>query len=152
MTKISEHLRLKEVTKSQMAISHDIDNNPTPTHLENLKQVAAQMFEPIRNHFGVPIGISSGYRSEALNSAIRGSKTSQHCKGQALDIDADIFGKVTNAEIFKFIEDNLDFDQLIWERGTDDEPAWVHVSYVTHRENRGKKLRFWGKGKYTNLK
>lgn len=152
MTKISTHLRLKEVTKSGTAIRLDIDNNPTPEHLENLKQVAAQMFEPLRNHFNVPIGVNSGYRSAALNKAVGGSSSSQHCKGEALDLDADVYGDLTNAEIFKFIEENLDFDQLIWEKGNDEEPAWVHVSYVTHRKNRGKKLRYWGKGKYTTLK
>jgi len=149
---ISPHLRLSEVIKSPTAIRLGISNEPTPEHLDNLKQVANQMFEPLRNHFKVPIGVNSGYRSKALNKAVKGSATSQHCKGEALDLDADVYGGLTNAEIFRFIEKNLDFDQLIWEAGTDDEPAWVHVSYVTHRENRGKKLRYWGKGKYTNLK
>jgi len=127
--KISEHLTLKEVTKSNTASRHGIDNTPTKIHLNSLTLVANQIFEPLRNHFGVPIGISSGYRSKELNAAVRGSKTSQHCKGEALDIDADMFGKITNSEIFHYVKDNLEFTQLIWEYGTDDEPNWVHVGY-----------------------
>ena len=127
--KLSQHLSLKEVIKSNTATRKGIDNMPTPEHMDNLVVVAKQIFEPIRNHFGVPIGISSGYRSEALNKAVGGSKTSHHCKGMALDIDADIYGKVTNKEIFDFIRENLEFTQLIWEYGTDDEPNWVHVGY-----------------------
>lgn len=127
--KISEHLTLKEVTKSNTADRKGIDNNPTAEHLENLKLVANEIFEPIRNHFGVAIGVSSGYRSESLNKAVKGSKTSQHCKGQALDLDADMFGKITNKDIFYFVLNNLKFTQLIWEYGTDDEPNWVHIGY-----------------------
>lgn len=127
--KISEHLTLKEVTKSNTASRHGIDNTPTELHLKNLKVVAEKVFEPLRNHFGVSIGISSGYRSKELNTAVKGSKTSQHCKGEALDIDADMYGKITNAEIFHYVKDNLEFTQLIWEYGTDDEPNWVHVGY-----------------------
>ena len=126
---ITKHLTIKEVTKSNTADRLGINNMPTEEHLENLKAVAHYIFEPIREHFGVPIGISSGYRSEELNKAVKGSKTSQHCNGQALDIDADIFGKVTNKEIFDFILKNLKFTQLIWEFGTDENPNWVHVSY-----------------------
>lgn len=149
--RLSAHVTLKEVTKSNTADRMDIDNNPTEEHLAKLKIVAEQMFEPVRNHFGKAIGISSGYRSKALNDAIKGSSKSQHCKGEALDIDADIYNNgITNADIFNYIKDNLDFDQLIWEKGNDEEPNWVHVSYVTHRENRGKLTRYWGGGKYTN--
>tara|TARA_R110002167_G_scaffold277831_1_gene483715 strand:+ start:1748 stop:2203 length:456 start_codon:yes stop_codon:yes gene_type:complete len=149
--KISEHLSLKEVIKSNTATRHGIDNSPTDEHLANLKEVAENVFEPLRNWHGKAIGISSGYRSEALNTAIKGSTTSQHCKGEALDIDADMFNNgLTNAQIFNWIKDNLDFDQMIWEFGTDEEPNWVHVSYVTHRTNRKKLTRAWKGGKYTN--
>ena len=150
--KISKHLRLKEVIKSNTATRLDIDNAPTKEHLANLKEVAEKVFEPLRVHFDTAIGISSGYRSEALNKAIKGSKTSQHCRGEALDIDADVFGNLTNAEIFNYIKDNLDFDQLIWEKGDDNEPDWVHVSYTIHKTNRKNILRYWGKGKYTPYK
>ena len=148
---ISAHLTLKEVTKSNTATRHGIDNTPTDEHLANLKAVAENVFEPLRNWHGKAIGISSGYRSEALNTAIKGSTTSQHCKGEALDIDADMFNNgLSNAQIFNYIKDNLDFDQMIWEFGTDEEPNWVHVSYVTHRANRKKLTRAGKGGKYTN--
>lgn len=129
MGNISKHLSLKEVTKSTTAIRLDVDNNPTEQHLDNLKLIAEKVFEPIREHFAKPIGISSGYRSEALNKAVKGSKTSHHCKGMALDIDADIFGDLTNKEIFIYIKENLKFTQLIWEFGDNNEPDWVHVAY-----------------------
>jgi len=126
---ISKHLSLKEVTKSNTADRLGINNTPTTEHLISLKLVAKHIFEPIREHFNTPIGISSGYRSKALNEAVKGSKTSAHCRGEALDIDADIYGGITNAEIFNYIKDNLQFTQLIWEYGTDNEPNWLHVSY-----------------------
>ena len=87
--KLSAHLDLSEVTRSDSAKRNGISNIPTPEHLENFKKLAENVFEPIRKHFGVPIHISSGYRSKALNAAIGGSATSQHCKGEAIDIDMD---------------------------------------------------------------
>jgi len=150
--KLSKHLSIKEVTKSSTAARLGIDNTPTVTHLEALKHVATNVFEPLRLHFGVPIGVSSGYRGEELNKAIGGSKRSQHCKGQALDIDADIYGVITNADIFNRIKNHLDFDQLIWEFGTDNEPAWVHVSYVPDGLNRGEILKAYSEGGRTKYK
>jgi hypothetical protein len=138
---LSEHLTLAEVTKSQTATRLGIDNDPDAHQLAALKAVAENIFEPLRNHFGVPIGISSGLRSKALNKAIGGSTRSQHCHGQALDIDADIYGGINNRNIFRYIQNNLDFDQLIWEFGSDDNPAWVHVSFVDDGTNRGQTLR-----------
>lgn len=139
---LSKHLSLKEVIKSNTATRKGIDNTPTDEHLHNLKVLAEKIFEPIRNHFGVPIGVSSGYRSISLNKAIGGSKTSQHSKGEALDLDADIYGKITNKQIFDFIKDNLVFDELIWEFGDDNNPDWVHVSYTNDlRPNRKEILR-----------
>jgi zinc D-Ala-D-Ala carboxypeptidase len=123
--KLSKHLTLAEVIKSQTAIQKGIDNTPTYEHLENLKLIANRVFEPVRAHFNVPIAVSSGYRSNLLNKAVGGSKTSQHCSGEALDLDADIFGKITNKEIFDYIKDNLEFCQLINEFGY----QWIHVSY-----------------------
>jgi len=152
---LSEHLSLAEATKSQTATRLGIDNNPTVTHLVALRAVAQNIFEPIRKHFGVPIGISSGYRSKALNDAIGGSSRSQHCHGQALDIDADIYGRITNGELFRYIRHALDFDQLIWEFGDDDNPAWVHVSFVDDGSNRGETLRAYrenGRVKYKKMK
>ena len=127
--KLSEHLSLKEFIKSNTATRLGIDNTPTDEHLENAKILAKEIFEPIRNHFDVPIGVSSGYRSEELNDAVKGSSSSQHCKAEALDLDADMFGKITNKEIFDFVRTNLKFTQLIWEFGTDSEPDWVHIGY-----------------------
>lgn len=128
--KISEHLSLAELVRSESAKRHGIDNLPTKEHVENLIALANHIFEPTRNHFGVPIYVSSGYRSEQLNKVIKGSKTSQHSQGKAIDIDMDFSNNgVTNSMIFNYIKDNLDFDQMIWEFGNAIEPAWVHVSY-----------------------
>ena len=102
--KISPNLNLAEVTRSDAAKRHGIDNTPTDEHLENFKLLADKVFEPIREHFKTPIFISSGYRSEALNKFIKGSLSSQHCKGQAIDIDMDgSNGDVTNRMVFDFI-------------------------------------------------
>ena len=123
--KISKHISLTEATKSNSAIRLGIPNIPSSTELEAMSFVAENIFEPIREHFGIPIGISSFYRSKELNSKIPGSSTtSQHCKGEAIDIDADIYGGVTNKEIYDFVKNNLEFDQLIDEFNL----AWVHVS------------------------
>jgi len=147
--KLSKNLSLSEVIKSNTAIKNGIDNSPTLVHLNNLEILAEKIFQPIREHFGVPIGISSGYRSKALNKAIPGSsKTSQHCKGQALDLDADIYGKVTNKEIFDFIKDNLEYDQLINEYNY----SWIHVSYSeNNRKQVLKTSKVGGKTIYTKL-
>tara|TARA_R110000765_G_scaffold53454_9_gene107210 strand:+ start:1173 stop:1619 length:447 start_codon:yes stop_codon:yes gene_type:complete len=123
--KLSKNLSLNEVTKSNTAIRNGIYNNPTAEHLKNLKTIAIEVFQPIREHFGVPIGVSSGYRSKELNNKIGGSRISEHCQGMAFDLDADIFGGVTNKEMFEFIRDNLDFRQLINEF----DYSWVHVSF-----------------------
>lgn len=137
--KLSPNLSLAEVTKSATATKRGIANAPTQEHLQNLKLVAEHVFQPIREHFGKPLAVSSGYRSEQLNALIGGSKTSQHSLGQALDLDADVYGGLTNAAVFHYIKDHLTFDQLIWEFGTADEPAWVHVSYKA-AANRGEVL------------
>ena len=127
--KLSTHLDLSEVIRSDSAKRNGISNMPTPEHIENFKLLADNIFEPVRKHFSVPIRISSGYRSKELNAKIGGSATSQHCKGQAIDIDMD-GTSLTNKQIFDYIKDNLPFDQLIWEFGNEDNPDWVHVSYV----------------------
>lgn len=133
---LSKNLSLKEAIKSNTATRLGIDNKPEQWEINNLRAVAEKVFQPVRDHFGVPIGVSSGYRSKRLNKAIGGSKYSQHIIGEAFDIDADIYGKVTNAEIFNYIKDNLEWDQMIWEFGDDDEPNWVHVSYKESGFNR----------------
>jgi len=137
---LSKHLVLAEVTRSESAKRKGISNMPTPEHIENFKLIAEKVFEPIREHFKVPILISSGYRSKELNAAIGGSLTSQHCSGEALDLDMD-GTSVTNKQIFDFIKNNLVFDQLIWEFGTKDNPDWVHVSYESTGKQRKQILR-----------
>jgi len=138
--KLSRNLSLGEFTNSQTAKRRGIDNTPTEEHLEAAKVLAENIFQPIREHFGCPIYISSGYRSEALNEAIGGSKTSQHSKGEAIDIDMDHRRGPENEEIFFFIRDNIDFDQMIWEFGDADRPDWVHVSYNSDGKQRGQIL------------
>jgi hypothetical protein len=152
--KISEHLDLSEVIRSETAKRHGISNMPTPEHIENFKKLAEKVFQPIRDHFGKPIRISSGYRSKALNTAVGGSLSSQHCTGEAIDIDMD-GTDITNAQIFHFIKDNLEFDQMIWEFGTDVNPDWVHVSYESTGKQRKQILkakRVGGKTTYVPYK
>jgi hypothetical protein len=139
---ITQHLSLAEVTRSETAKRKGISNMPTPEHLENFKNLGINIFEPIRRYFDKPIHISSGYRSKALNTAIGGSLTSQHCTGEAIDIDMDGNSNgITNKHIFDYIKQNLNFDQLIWEFGTKDNPDWVHVSYESNGKQRKQILR-----------
>lgn len=127
---ISKHLTFEECTQSDTADRLGIkNNNPNDLVLENMKLLAEKVFEPIREHFKTPIYISSMYRGLVLNQAIGGALTSQHCSGQAMDIDMGDNGNPSNFEVFQFIKKNLIFDQLIYEFGTDKNPAWVHVSY-----------------------
>jgi hypothetical protein len=132
---LSTNLSLAEVTRSETAKRRGISNMPTPEHIENFKKLAVNIFQPIREHFGKPILISSGYRSAELNKAIGGSLSSQHSSGEAIDIDMD-GTDITNAQIFNYIKDNLNFDQMIWEFGTDANPDWVHVSFAANRSQR----------------
>ena len=139
--KLSNNLSLAEVIKSTTAKRIGVDNMPNETQLKRLQLIATHVFQPLRNHFKMPINISSGFRGVELNKAIGGSVTSQHMLGEALDIDNDVFGKPTNMEIFLYIRENLPFDQLIYEGGTDKNPAWVHVSYTERYPNRKEVLR-----------
>ena len=139
--KLSKNLSLAEVTKSTTAKRLGIDNTPDDWTKENLKQIAVNVFQPLRDAFKCPIYVSSGYRSAELNTAIGGSIRSQHVEGRALDLDADVFGRCTNGEIFRYILNNLTFDQLIWEFGDNDNPDWVHVSFVYDGVNRGRCLK-----------
>jgi hypothetical protein len=148
---LSEHLNLAEVTRSETAKRKGISNMPTPEHLENFKNLAINIFEPIRKHFGKPIHISSGYRSKELNTAIGGSLTSQHCSGEAIDIDMDGSANgITNKQVFDYIKQHLNFDQLIWEFGTSGNPDWVHVSYKTNGKQRKQVLKAFKQGGKTS--
>ena len=126
---LTDHVSMKEATFSATAERTMIANTPTRAEEKKMILVAERVFEPLREHFGVPIGITSFFRSKELNAYLHGSDSSQHVKGEAMDIDADVYGGLTNKEIFIYIWKNLDFDQLIWEFGTKDEPAWIHVSF-----------------------
>ena len=142
--KISEHLELSELTRSESAKRNGISNMPTAEHIENFKILATKVFEPIREHFGVPIRISSGYRSAELNKCVGGSATSQHSSGEAIDIDQDQT-TITNKQVFQYIKDNLAFDQLINEFNY----AWVHVSYKANGKQRGEVWEAYKEGKVT---
>ena len=148
---ISKHVSYKEGVYSTTALRRNIDNTPDDEQLKNMELIAEEVFEPLRNYVGGPIKINSFFRSAELNTAIGGSKTSQHCKGQAMDID-DTFGRMSNAEMYHFIKEHLDFDQMIWEFGDDDNPNWVHVSYVSPEKNRKKCLKAYKENKKTKYK
>jgi len=148
--KISDHITYAEAIHSNTAKRKGIDNTPNPNQIEAMKLLAEKVFEPLREWVGGPIKVNSFFRSADLNEAIGGSKTSQHCKGQAIDID-DTYGHASNAAMFDWIKANLDYDQMIWEFGTDQNPDWVHVSYVHPDENRKRCLKAYregGKTKY----
>ena len=138
--KISEHVSYREAIKSNTATRRGIDNTPSDYEITNMVGVAENIFEPLRRWVGGPIKITSMYRCEELNRAIGGSSRSQHCEGRAMDLD-DTFGYKTNAEMFEYIRENLSFDQLIWEFGDDNNPDWIHVSYISHDENRNRVMR-----------
>ena len=147
---ISEHISYKEGVYSRTATRRGIDNSPNEDQMINMEVVADEVFEPLRSWVGGPIKINSFFRSPELNTAIGGSSKSQHCHGQAIDLD-DTYGRATNAEMYEFIKEHLDFDQIIWEFGNDDNPDWVHVSYVSAQDNRKRCLKAYkdkGKSKY----
>ena len=147
---ISEHISYKEGVYSRTATRLDIDNEPNNEQMDNMCLLAQEVFEPLRMWVGGPIKINSFFRSPKLNKAIGGSTKSQHCHGQAIDID-DTFGRATNAEMYDFIKEHLDFAQMIWEFGDEDNPDWVHVSYVSEDKNRNRCLQAYkenGKTKY----
>ena len=149
--KLSTNFTVAEYIKSQTATRHGIDNSLSDEHLQNAKKLFANVVQPIREKFGVTI-ITSGYRSPELNAKIGGSSKSQHCKGQAVDLEC---LKESNADVAMWIENNLDFDQLILEFYTPSEPSsgWIHVSYNEDGKNRKSVLtasKINGKTVYTN--
>jgi zinc D-Ala-D-Ala carboxypeptidase len=133
---LSEHITMKEATRSNTAVRFNIENFPSNETIISMQAVAENIFEPLRKYINEPIYISSFYRSPELNKTIGGSTRSQHCKGEAIDIDDVYSKKFTNADYFNFIKDNLTFDQLIWEFGDHKSPDWVHVSYALNNRNR----------------
>lgn len=135
-TNISEHITYAEATVSNKAKQLGISNTPNERELRAMKLLAEKVFEPLRKWYGKPIQVTSFFRSAKINKAIGGSATSQHSLGQAIDIDT----VSDNKKLFDYIKDNLPFDQLIWEYGTDANPDWIHVSYSEVR-NRKQVLR-----------
>ena len=138
--RISKHISYKEAVYSATAKRLHLNNTPNDEILYEMNNVAEFIFEPLRLYVGGAIKITSFFRSEELNAAIGGSSKSQHCKGQAIDID-DVFGHKTNAEMFEYVREILDFDQMIWEFGDSNNPDWLHISYVSKKENRNRVLR-----------
>ena len=150
--KLTENFSLLELTKSQTAERKGIDNTPSPTHRDNLKSLCTRILQPVRDHFGRVVSVSSGYRSEALCIAIGSKTTSQHAKGQAADFE--IYG-LSNGELATWIKENLDYDQLILEYWTPESPnnGWIHCSYNSEG-NRKEYLRAYkneGKTKYERI-
>jgi len=153
MNRISKHITYKEGVRSTTALRLGIENKPSEYELQNMELIAEKVFEPLRKAVNGPVKINSFYRSEELNKAIGGSSRSQHCQGRAIDID-DVYGYVSNSFMYYYIKDNLDYDQLIWEFGTETEPDWVHVSYVDGDSNRKRCLLAYkdnGKTKYKDI-
>ena len=149
MKRISKHISYKEATYSNYAKKYKIANKPNEEHIDSMELLAEKIFEPLREWVGCPIRVNSMFRSEKLNSALKGSKTSSHMKGQAMDITSMACGKddcKSNIDMFHYIKDNLDFDQLIWEFGA--EPKWLHVSYNNEKDNRKQVLVTKKRGVY----
>lgn len=140
MENISKHISYKEATRSLTAIRLGLENKPNEYELSNMIGVAENIFEPLREWVNDPIKVNSFFRSIELNEAIGGSARSQHCQGRAIDID-DTYGHATNAEMFNWVKENLNFDQMIWEFGDDENPDWVHISWVSEDQNRNRCLR-----------
>ena len=149
---LSENFSLLELTKSQTAARKDIDNTPSPEHQRNLKSLCEMILQPIRDHFGRVVSVSSGYRSPELCTAIGSKISSQHAKGQAADFE--IYG-LSNKELADWVNENLDYDQLILEYWKKEDPnsGWVHCSY-NGNVNRKQYLKAYkenGKTKYEQL-
>jgi zinc D-Ala-D-Ala carboxypeptidase len=146
--KISEHISYEEATASGTAERMGIDNTPTPEQIEAGKNIGTKIFDKVRDHFGCRIAVTSFFRSEAVNKVLEknpnivASKKSQHMLFEAMDLNGSVFGGVTNRQIFDWIRENLEFDQLIWEDVEgDQEPEWIHVSLKAQGKNRMEVLR-----------
>lgn len=147
MKKISEHISYKEATYSNTAKILGLSNKPKKEHLEAMELLAEKVFEPLREWVGGPIKVNSFYRSEEVNCRIGGaSLTSAHMVGQAIDITT--MGKKSNLEMFEYIIENLEFDQVISEYPVNGEPSWIHVSYKSKKDNRKQALEIRRKGRY----
>lgn len=142
---LSAHVTLKEFQASGLATLRNLNNEMSESQIASAKLLCENVFEPLRLYLNTPIKISSGFRSVQLNKMIGGSATSQHTKGEAMDLQI-------NAKGFNFIKDKLEFDQLIWEFGNDEQPSWVHVSFSSrNRKQVLKASKKNGKTIYTNF-
>ena len=152
--KLTKNFTLAELTRSQTASRRGIDNTPNEEHIENLKTLAENILQPLRTQIKKPIMVNSGFRCKKLNKAIRGSRTSQHMKGEAADIECFEL-KGGNYELARIIALEFEFDQLILEcwKFEDNRPdsGWVHISYKSPEQNRNQVLSFDGK-KYKTYK
>jgi hypothetical protein len=129
MKNISKNVSYLEATRSSTAERLKMKNEPNDKELAAMKFISENIFEKVRSHFNKPIKVTSFFRSPAINKKIPGASiTSQHVKGEAMDIDADVLGGLSNSDVFNYIKDNLNFDQMIWEHGSAKNPDWVHVS------------------------
>lgn len=141
---LSAHVTLAEFQDSSTATTHGINNKMNDSQIASAKLLCENVFEPLRIYLNTPIKISSGFRSLQLNKMIKGSSTSQHTKGEAMDLQIGSKG-------FNFIKDKLEFDQLIWEFGTSEQPDWVHVSFSSkNRKQVLKATKKNGKTIYSN--
>ena len=141
---LSAHVTLAEFENSPTATTHGINNKMNESQIASAKLLCENVFEPLRIYLNTPIQISSGFRSLQLNKMIKGSSTSQHTKGEAMDLQIGSKG-------FNFIKDKLEFDQLIWEFGNDENPSWVHVSFSSkNRKQVLKATKKNGKTIYSN--
>ena len=143
--KLTENFTLEELTVSSISG----DNTPSEIQIEALRQLAINVLQPLREIFGSPIRINSGFRSQVINKKVGGSPSSQHCKGEAADLSCS-----DNAAIFRIIYNELPFDQIIWEAGDDNKPDWIHVSYKSNGPNRKEALRMTklnGKSIYSKM-
>ena len=147
-----KYFTYKELSKSQTATNCGLTNYPGEVEKKNLTALVDNVLDPARELFGSPIMVNSGYRNPQINSLIGGASGSQHCKGQAVDIQT--AGDKRNKELFEILK-QFDFDQLIWEFGDDENPDWIHISYKSQEENRNQVLRSYkegGKTRYIKLK
>lgn len=145
---ISKYISWDEAVKSKTAEKHEIENSPNENQIQEMKKLAKNVFDPLRVWAGHPIRVNSFFRSPELCLKLKSKATSQHTKGQAIDIDS--LGAKTNSDLFYYIKENLNFDQLIWEFGDDENPDWIHVSYVSENANRGNVLKAIKKNKKIN--
>lgn len=146
MENISKDITWGEATSSPTAKARGILNIPDASALQNMKYTAENIFQKVRNHFGLPVKVTSFFRSPVLNKAIGGSATSQHCTGEAIDMDGDVYGSPSNATIFEFIRDNLVFDQLIVEGIVQGKIAWVHCSIKKSGNRKQIKFMYYSRG------